>query len=179
MAPIARSRNRFGQPAQGLGQSRASRHQPEMKLGTQQPAHLECLVELGPRSQLSRGVAGHPLSIRGTGFLIAQAGENRAPGAAIAQDRVVAQPADGNHDVGVGDVPVEIDPPALIRGRQVGKPALVRGIVELKRDALRQLVGQTGPVGRRGHDRHIAGLDSGLVQQVNHDPQYGRDPAQR
>ena len=61
----------------------------------------------------SGGSSGSRRRARVGRLLVAERREDRAPRPAIARDRVISQPTHGDHDVGVGQVAIEIDPPSL------------------------------------------------------------------
>ena len=57
---------------------------------------------LGGGVTRSGRIDGQPVTVGRGGLLVAEPREDHAPGAAVPQDRVVAQPPHGNHDIGVG-----------------------------------------------------------------------------
>ena len=190
-------------PASGRGNSssRSTARIPWSRTGFGQPAKISARPELPgtsprwnwvPRSQLTSNGS----SSSGRGSVVPEAStasrwryaarvswslscrENDAPGTAVAQDRIVAQPAHGNHDVGVGDVPIEVNPPSFLRGRQVSQLGLVRGIVDL--DAMpRGNSSEARPGGpARPRPSHRRARHPTRTQDQPR-PQHGRDRGQR
>ncbi len=94
-----------------------------MKLAPQQPAHLERLIEIGASPRI--GMPLQPLrqfpAIRVDGLALAQIREKNAPRPAVSQKRVVTNPPDRDNDIGISDQSVQVDPPAFLRGGEIGK----------------------------------------------------------
>ncbi len=127
-----------------LQNARGARENAQLKLAAQEPAHFFRLVD-------DRSVGG-----RSKGLGITHAGKKRRPGSAIGRLPREAQTPHRQHEVGVGEIPIEINPATRARRGEIGDLIAVVGVVNRDFDRIEDLGGKRSALARHGDANGLA-----------------------
>src|ERR1700722_13582467 len=119
------------------------------------------------RSRMPFRLVRHPSVISFDRFAFAQIRENNTPRPSMAQVWVVAEPSHGNHHVGVGQKPVQINAPALLGRGEIRELATIPGIMNDQRVARHCRTDYAGA--RDGGRKHgySVGLDTRIAESLD------------
>ena len=112
-----------GLAGQHIGDARGRHLDADLKLGAEKPAHLGRLAEEGAVAVVLALESGLVVGLEG--LAITETGKNLGPGAVVADNGVVTQPADREDDVGVGEQAVQVNSAPVSGAGQISHPGRV------------------------------------------------------
>ena len=84
----------------------------------------------------------------------------------MAQDRVITDSSHGNHHVGVGQQPVQINAPAFFGRGEISQLAAIPGVMNDQRGAWNRRTVRARSFSRGRKHRKTVGLDTGVPQSL-------------